>query len=56
MMGYHLALPFPTPFLRAREAKMTPPENQNIIEERKELIKEVLEAYPEKAGKNGKST
>ncbi|MHC5722694.1 MAG: nitrogenase component 1, partial [Nostoc sp.] len=30
---------------------MTPPENQNIIEERKELIKEVLSAYPEKAAK-----
>ncbi|MEH2279090.1 MAG: nitrogenase component 1 [Nostoc sp.] len=30
---------------------MTPPENQNIIQERKELIKEVLSAYPEKAAK-----
>jgi len=30
---------------------MTPPEDKNIIEERKELIKEVLDAYPDKAKK-----
>ncbi|AFY99340.1 nitrogenase molybdenum-iron protein alpha chain [Calothrix sp. PCC 6303] len=30
---------------------MTPPENKNLVEEHKELIKEVLEAYPEKSRK-----
>ncbi|MBE9059203.1 nitrogenase [Sphaerospermopsis sp. LEGE 08334] len=30
---------------------MTPPDNKKIVEERKELIKDVLKAYPEKAAK-----
>ncbi|WP_414754237.1 nitrogenase molybdenum-iron protein alpha chain [Anabaena sp. CCY 9910] len=30
---------------------MTPPENKNLVDENKELIKEVLKAYPEKSRK-----
>ncbi len=30
---------------------MTPPENKNLVEEQKDLIKEVLQAYPEKSRK-----
>jgi nitrogenase molybdenum-iron protein alpha chain len=30
---------------------MTPPDEKQVVEERKELIKEVLKAYPEKAAK-----
>ncbi len=30
---------------------MTPPENKNLVEEHKQLVKEVLQAYPEKSRK-----